>query len=87
MTEKAPVTVKWVDTDQGAKREPLIHRRLVARDLRDKSDKDGQDYFGATTPLEAKRMLSSKAAGLTSCGRRRKLLFIDVQEGSHEPTV
>ena len=79
------MTVKWVDTDQGAKREPLIHRRLVARDFRDKGDKDGQDYFGATTPLETKRMLSSKAASLTSCGRRRKLLLIDAKKAHTNP--
>jgi hypothetical protein len=49
-TGKAPVTVKWVDTDKGTTEEPLFRSRLVARDFRKKDDKDRQDLFAATPP-------------------------------------
>ena len=52
---------------------------MVARDFRRKDDKDRQDLFAATPPLELKRKLMSKAASMSKCGRRRKLLFIDVK--------
>ena len=34
VTEKAPVTVKWVDADKGSEDSPLIRSRLVARDFK-----------------------------------------------------
>ena len=63
-TGKKPVSVKWVDTNKGSDEVPVIRSRLVARDFREKGDKDRQDLFAATPPLELKRMLLSKAASL-----------------------
>ena len=63
MTEEPLVNVKWVDTDQKTEREPLIGSSLVARDVRDKGDKDRQVLFAATLPLEAKRQLNLSAGG------------------------
>jgi hypothetical protein len=82
---KQPVTVKWVDTNKGSDEAPAIRSRLVARDFRRKDDKDRQDLFAATPPLELKRMLMSKAASMSDCGRRRKLLFIDVKKAHLNP--
>ena len=80
MTEEPLVNVKWVDTDQKTEREPLIWSSLVARDVRDKGDKDRQVLFAATLPLEAKRQLNLLRAEAEAAHHRR-------QEGSLEPTV
>ena len=84
-TGKKPVSVKWVDTNKGSDEVPVIRSRLVARDIREKGDKDRQDLIAATLPLELKRMMLSKAASLHRSGKRRKLLFIDVQKAHLNP--
>ena len=84
-TGKKPVSVKWVDTNKGSDEVPVIRSRLVARDFREKGDKDRHDLFAATPPLELKRMLLSKAASLHRSGKRRKLLFIDVKKAHLNP--
>ena len=45
------MSVRWVDTDKG----DLVRSRLVARDFKG-ADKDRDDLFAETPPLEAKRM-------------------------------
>ena len=45
-----------------------VRCRLVARDFKGK-DKDRDDLFAATPPLEAKRMLLSRAATRKPVGR------------------
>ena len=80
MTEEPLVNVKWVDTDQKTEMEPLIWRRLVARDIRDKGDKDRQVLFAATLPLEAKRQSHLLREEAAAALHRR-------QEGSLEPTM
>ena len=77
-TGKAPVTVKWVDTDKGDGKEAKIRSRLVARDFPGKGEKDREDLFAATPPLELLRMVISKTATITMKSGRRKMLFIDV---------
>jgi hypothetical protein len=62
---------------------PVIRSRLVARDFRHR-DKDRQDLFAATPPLEMKRMLISKAATFPANGSVRRLLFIRCKEGPPE---
>ena len=57
--------MKWVDTNKGSENEMLIRSRLVARDFKG-NDKDRDDLFAETPPLEAKRLLLSRAE------RRRK---------------
>ena len=76
-TGRAPVTVRWVDTNKGS---PVIRSRLVARDFRQPGDKDRQDLFAAMPPLEMKRLLISKAAAFPAKGSVSKLLFIDVKK-------
>ena len=68
-----------MDTDKGAGDEVMIKSRLVARDFRVKGEKDREDLFAATPPLELLRMMISKTA------RWRKLLFIDVKKAHLNP--
>ena len=83
-TGKAPVTVRWVDTNEAGKGEFLIRSRFVARDLKGK-DNDRDDLFAGTPPLEAKRMLFSRAATKRKDGTFRKLLFIDARKAHLNP--
>ena len=57
-TGKAPVTVRWVETLKAEG----VRSRLVARDFKERKDKDREDLFAPPPPLEAKRMLISRAA-------------------------
>jgi hypothetical protein len=84
-TGKDPVTIKWVDTDKGEGGEVKIRSRLVARDFRVKGEKDREDLFAATPPLELLRILISKAATVTKDGGWRKLLFVDVKKAHLNP--
>jgi hypothetical protein len=86
-TGKDPVTVKWVDTNKGksSKLEDIIARcRLVARDFKG-GDKGRDDLFAETPPLEAKRMLFSRAATRKNGEIKRKLMFIDVKKAHLNP--
>ena len=74
-TGKAPVTVRWVDVQKV----DCVRSRLVARDFKG-GDKDRDDLFAATPPLESKRLLISSAATSSKGKLTRKLLFIDVKK-------
>jgi hypothetical protein len=82
---KAPVSVRWVDVNKGTQEDPEIRCRLVARDFKGKHDKDREDLFAATPPLEAKRALFSRAATTRRRQRCRKLLFIDARKAHLNP--
>ena len=82
-TGAAPISVKWVDTNKGSLEEPMIRSRLVARDFRSK-DRDREDLFAATPPLELKRLLLSKAVEMGPRGVR-KLLFVDAKKAHLNP--
>jgi hypothetical protein len=77
-TGKAPVSVKWVDTEKSG---GVVRCRLVARDFKTKGEKDREDLFAATPPLELLKALLSKAAG----DRRRRVLVIDVKKAHLYP--
>ena len=53
---KDPESVKWVDRNKGTKDKPELRCRLVARDFKFKGEKDREDLFAASPPLEAKHM-------------------------------
>ena len=62
----------------------LVRSRLVAREF--KGDDSGRDdLFAGTPPLEAKRMLFSRAVSRTKGGRFRKLLLIDARKAHLNP--
>ncbi len=46
------VMAMWVDTDKGAEGEVRVRSRLVAINFKNKGDKDREDLFAATPPLE-----------------------------------
>ena len=84
VTRKSPVSVRWVDTNKGGPAEMIVRSRLVARDLKG-ADKGRDDLFAETPPLEAKRIILSKAATRRRDGRYRKVLFIDAQKAHLNP--
>jgi hypothetical protein len=84
-TGHGPVSTKWVDTNKGTKEEPLVRCRLVARDFRKKGEKDREDLFAATPPLETIRILLSKAATRRPNKKKKKLMFIDAKKAHINP--
>ena len=78
-TGKAPVSVRWVNTNKGGPDKMDIRCRLVARDFKGR-DKDRDDLFAETPPLEGKRMLMSRAVTRTKGKGTRKLMFIDARK-------
>ena len=76
-----PTSVRWVDV---LKAEGTTRSRLVARDFKG-GDRDRDDLFAATPPLEAIRVLLSRAATETPSRVRRKLMFIDAKKAHLNP--
>ena len=76
-----PVSVRWVDV---LKAEGITRSRLVARDFRG-GDRHRDDLFAATPPLEAIRVLISRAATETPSRVRRKMMFIDAKKAHLNP--
>ena len=66
------------------KRRLEVRARIVAKDYKGK-DKDRDDLFAETPPLEAKRMLLSRAVTRRRDGRTRKLMFIDARKAHLNP--
>ena len=77
-TGKNPIGVKWIDINKGDERDPEYRSRLVAKEIAYKKD---ELMFAATPPLEAKKLLFSKAVTGTrnNNGKPLKLLFVDVR--------
>ena len=63
-----------------------VRSRLAARDFKG-GDKDRDDLFAETPPLEAKRMILSRAATRRPDGKVRKILFIDAKKAHLNPKV
>ena len=70
-----PMSVRWVDV---GKSDGSTRSRLVARDFKGQ-DNNRDDLFAATPPLEAFRMVLSRAVTETPTRERRKLVFIDAK--------
>ena len=83
-TGKAPVSVRWVDTNKGTPEFVEVRSRLVARDFKG-ADKDRDDLFAETPPLEAQRLQLSRAATRRKDGKWRKLMFIDARKAHLNP--
>ena len=84
-TGKKPVSVKWVDTDKGSGAESIIRCRLVARDFKVKGERDREDLFAATPPLELIRALISRTASRNNYEKVKKMLFIDAKKAHLNP--
>eukprot|EP00973_Karenia_brevis_P034421 4747865-Karenia_brevis.AAC.1 len=57
---------------------------MVAKNYKG-GDKGRDDLFAETLPLEAKRMLFSRAVTMREDGKSRKLVFIDVKKAHLNP--
>ena len=85
LTGKAPVSVRWVDTNKGGLIEWIIRSRLVARDFKG-GDSDRDDLFAGTPPLEAIGMILSRAVSYKGgLGHRRRLLVMDAKKAHSNP--
>ena len=80
MLGKPPVSVRWGDTLKS----DGVRSRLVARDFKG-ADKDRDDLFAATPPLESKRLLISRASTRKNGKLTRKLLFIGAKKAHLNP--
>ena len=78
VTGKGPLGGRWVDVNKGDATTPNVRCRYVAKEIAFwKSD----DFFAATPPLEALRMLISRAAtGRTTSAGGRKIMVIDARK-------
>ena len=47
----------------------------MARDFKDPRDRDREDLFSATPPLELLRVMMSRQATVRSDGKKRKTMF------------
>ena len=84
-TGRAPILTRWVDTDKGyMEGYKKVRCRTVAKDFKG-NDKDRDDLFAETPPLEAKRILLSRAATRRPDGRLRSLMFIDAKKAHLNP--
>eukprot|EP00973_Karenia_brevis_P076716 10655458-Karenia_brevis.AAC.1 len=69
--------MRWVNTNKSfMKGKYEIRSRMVAKNKG--NDKGRDDLFAETSPLEAKRLLMSRAVTKGVDGRSRKLMSIDV---------
>jgi hypothetical protein len=86
VTGKAPISTKWVDTDKThGTGEPMVRSRWVARDFKDPKDKDREDLFSATPPLEMIRLMISRQATLRADGTERKTMYLDIKKAHLAP--
>eukprot|EP00973_Karenia_brevis_P001550 210343-Karenia_brevis.AAC.1 len=79
--------MRWVDTNKRhMKGKYDVRSRMVAKNYKG-GDKGRDDLFAEPPPLEAKRMLFSRAETMREDGKSRKLFFIDVKKGTPQPIV
>lgn len=80
-TGQPPISTRWVIVNKGDKDNPDVRCRWVARQFKG-NDTGRDDLYASTPPLEAKKMLISRAASQVgiplSC--IRKLSFIDIRK-------
>jgi hypothetical protein len=83
-TGKKPLQSKWVDVNKGDLKRPVVRSRFVAKEF---ADKRSDEFFAATPPLEALRMLLSHAAtGRKTSRGGRKVLVVDARKAHlHAP--
>jgi hypothetical protein len=86
ITGRAPISTKWVDTDKThGTGEPMIRSRWVARDFKDPKEKDREDLFSATPPLEMIRLMLSRQATVRKDGKERKTMYLDIKKAHLAP--
>ena len=74
-TGRAPLQGKWVDVNKGDVANPVVRSRYVAKEFANQRD---DEFFAATPPLEALRLLLSHAASGRQTGKGgRQVLVLD----------
>ena len=79
--------VRWADTDKGGDGVTDIRSRLVARDFKMKGNKNDDDLYASTPPLEAIRMLVSRAATTVWGEKKQEDAIRRREKGALEPTM
>ena len=69
------IGTKWIDTNKGDFENPNIRCRLVGKEFRTGPD---DALFASTPPLEALRLIVSRAATVDSEGKKKELMINDV---------
>ena len=69
------IGTKWIDTNKGDSENPNIRCRLVGKEFRTGPD---DALFASTPPLEALRLIVSRASTTTGEGEKRELMVNDV---------
>ena len=64
---------------------PLVRSRWVARDFKDPKEKDREDLFSATPPIELMRFVLSRQATRRADSSVRKTLFLDIKKAHVQP--
>ena len=86
-TGKPPIGTRWIDINKGDVEHPDYRSRWVGREFRG-NDRDREDLFAATPPLEAKKTLISLCASQCKAkGPIRKLGFIDIRKNIFSCTM
>ena len=55
------IKTRWVDTNKGDERSPEIRCRLVAKEVKKRTEEESANFFASTPPLEAVKFLISEA--------------------------
>ena len=85
-TGKPPISTKWVDIDKSHGVGKMnVRSSWVARDFKTRGEKDREDLFCATPPLELLRFLLSRQATRWKDGKQRKTMFIHVKKAHLVP--
>ena len=63
----------------------MVRSRWVARDFKDRKEKDREDLFSATPPIEMMRFVLSRQATRRDDGEERKTMYIDVKKAHLAP--
>ena len=82
------VLVRWVDTNKGSDEVLMIRSRLVARDFREKGDKERQGVFAATLPLETETYVAVESRELEQEWQAKEVALHRRENGTlEEPCV
>ena len=75
-TGRKPISCRWRDINKGDSERVEVRSRLVAREIK----QTGTDsHFAGTPPLALVRYVISKAATLSTSGKRRQLMVLDAK--------
>ena len=85
---RSPITTRWIDSDKSHGQGIVkVRSRFVARDFKRHGERDREDLFCATPPLELLRLLVSLLVTKSphDAGKVRKMLFVDVKKAHLVP--